>query len=461
MPQSVRSIVTAPVIAAILLSIAGCDRAGPDAPSASAADAALTAPTAEVTQTRAALPARFSAAWPTTPAAMQAWFDGDPRFPPRAFVVDALAHGTDSAFEALTHAAAQVSVADAEAWARQWHHLLVHPASDAFCTRAAAVLDAPPSTLRMSLVGPYASHCAGPDALDRVLRADTPDWAVVAAYAPWREPAPGTLPYNDRLAAILRAALDRGDRVTANEAASALAYHPDPAARAALATLRASSGDVEWVKYVDGITRSVDASRRDTPAPTTTPPAELANRKHLATQLKAVGFDRVDIDGADVDDAAGLLVAAGHAYWFDVETGMFPNEHDSLLRSLAGLIAPTLDGVVFEEVAPHRDDAEGDYVLRAYVDGWQLETPAENLGDWYNVDAVLRLLDAVLTERNASQRFVALDTGDQTAIVVAATPEVLSAAFQSGLLTPGDPDAAEEIGKAFERKVLERLGATP
>lgn len=186
--------------------------------------------------------------------------------------------------------------------------------------------------------------------------------------------------------------------------------------------------------------------------------------KTLAEELHALGFTRVDpARPPEGSDAASMLVEAGHAYWFDVETGTFPNEHDLLLDSLAELISPTLAGVVFEEVAPEYDDdadandAEGVYLLRAYVDGQLLETPAEDYGDWYDVDAVLRLLDAVLLERKASERFLLLDTSDQTAIIVAANAAALEAAIDAHLLTPGDPNAAEALGKGFEQRVLRSL----
>ena len=101
-----------------------------------------------------------------------------------------------------------------------------------------------------------------------------------------------------------------------------------------------------------------------------------------------------------------------------------------------------LDGVVFEEIAPDIDAEDGGYVLRAYVDGQRLETTAENLGDWYDVDAVLRLLDAVLLERRSDQRFVLLETMDQTATIVGGKADVLRAALDAGLIKSGDPKAA-------------------
>jgi len=178
----------------------------------------------------------------------------------------------------------------------------------------------------------------------------------------------------------------------------------------------------------------------------------------LAVQLRSAGFAKVnpaalgDVEGRD---AAAILEAAGHAYWFDVETGMFPNEHDGLLRALAGLVSPALDGARFEEVAP--PDDEGPYGLVARMDGKTYRVPAENLGDWYDVDAVLRLLDTLIAARHADARLVMLDSEDQTAVVVGGSKKAVSEALRLGLIRSGDTDGPAQAGKSFEREVLESL----
>jgi len=178
----------------------------------------------------------------------------------------------------------------------------------------------------------------------------------------------------------------------------------------------------------------------------------------LATQLRSAGFAKVnpaalgDVEGRD---AAAILEAAGHAYWFDVETGMFPNEHDGLLRALAGLVSPALDGARFEEVAP--PDDEGPYELIARMDGRTYRVPAENLGDWYDVDAVLRLLDTLIAARHADARLVMLDSEDQTAVVVGGSKKAVGDALRLGLIRSGNAGEPAQAGKSFERDVLESL----
>ncbi len=341
----------------------------------------------------------------------------------------------------------------------------------------------------MALVGPYAQSCANPDAHAAILRADTPDWAVVVWYSDrYGTPRRERMPYDARLAEALRTALAqpkgtdvfgaprarwpatptplRRKRCSRSTHRSPMPISPTAlrtpcAGRAIHACMRLASPRVaaRTPATPTAIACSADGAAAPKP-PTTTDPAATT----LAAELHALGFTRIDpAHPPEGSDAASMLTETGHAYWFDVETGTFPNQHDSLLRSLADLIQPTLAGVVFEEVAPEYDedanvsDIDGVYLLRAYVDGQLLETQAEDLGDWYDVDAVLRLLDAVLLERKAAERFLLLETTDQTAVIVAADGAVLEAAIRARLLTPGDPDAAEALGKGFEQRVLRSL----
>jgi hypothetical protein len=437
-----------------------------------------------ISREAAPLPERFNAALPASVAEFTAWIDDDPRFPPQTLVVDALVAGDAPMLDRLAAAAQRVGAEDASAYARLWYDRLAwYDPAPAFCAAAHDVLTAPASTLRMILAGSWARHCADGNAGDLVLRADTPDWAVLAWYrdsAVAESDAPPA--YDVRLADILRNALLRRQAQDARDAASTLSRHPDPAAaKAAIELLTAAAhrqiADSAAVAMLGSQNAQVRAyavaacERQGTSAdrcrrvwvPPPSPPAEekgptASEITELALKLRAIGFDRIDpADMADTGNVESMLLKSGHALWFDVETGTFPNNHDSLLRELAALIKPSLDGVSFEELPPTIDDGSGVYRLRAYVDGQRLEIEAEDLGDWYDVDAVLRLLDAVLLERKARERYVLLETRDQTAIIVAARAEVLEAALDAGLIRSDNPDAARTLGKAFEERVLRSL----
>jgi hypothetical protein len=138
------------------------------------------------------------------------------------------------------------------------------------------------------------------------------------------------------------------------------------------------------------------------------------------------------------------LAARGHAFGVDTESGTFPTPHDVLLRRLARLVAPALDDVVFEQIAP--DEAQmavGRYVLRAHRGGRVLETYARNYGDFYDVEAVVGLLNALLERRGALARCLVvpgLDGGDGVYFVCASAPQLT--ALRTAQLAP-DPALLE------------------
>ncbi|MBI3178296.1 MAG: hypothetical protein HYZ27_01465 [Deltaproteobacteria bacterium] len=191
---------------------------------------------------------------------------------------------------------------------------------------------------------------------------------------------------------------------------------------------------------------------------------EFPDKGALEQRLADLGFTAVPGakvadaqlgDGLSVEDA---LTELGRVTNFDVETGRFPNEHDELMGSLSRIAAPTLDGVVFEEVPPSEAQMDnGPYLLRAYMDGKRYELRAENNGDWYDLGAVLGLLNALLTARKSELRFIALPTGDQTATVLAGPRKGIQELAQQRLIGIALPDDGMKDGKAFEAKVFEQL----
>ena len=163
-------------------------------------------------------------------------------------------------------------------------------------------------------------------------------------------------------------------------AAFNLAEHPDPRGRAALRGIHAELKDQKRADVValafyeskDPAERALTAaacqrlttdamcispmSSEDVQQPEPPPdPEELEAAKALIAKLAAAGFSKVSaVDPAKAagGGAGAVLLLAGHAWWFDVETGFFPNYHDSLMRRLASLVSPALDDAVFEETAP-------------------------------------------------------------------------------------------------------------
>lgn len=156
--------------------------------------------------------------------------------------------------------------------------------------------------------------------------------------------------------------------------------------------------------------------------------------------------------------ASDFIRAKGNIHWFDTETGMFPNEHDVLLSDVAAL--SDLRTATFSEIPPSDFEADDEpYGLVGVVDDKTYRQQAENYGDWYDLSAVLMLLNRMAQDRDLKTRFVTLPTGDQTAIIWAVDDDVLTPLMDEGLIALSPDEVAMKSGKAFEAEVREKLGA--
>lgn len=156
----------------------------------------------------------------------------------------------------------------------------------------------------------------------------------------------------------------------------------------------------------------------------------------LGRRMQAMGLITNVDEGAVT--ALDHLLLGGRALEFDLETGMVPNEHDSLLRRLAALHPETSVGVVFGEDVS--GDMDGPYELHAWRDGQRWSCDAENLGDRYDLDAVLGMLNSLSRLAESNVRWLAL-TSEEQVVVVAGPDDVLQSAVNAGLIEPEARDA--------------------
>ncbi|WP_147378738.1 hypothetical protein [Motilimonas pumila] len=151
--------------------------------------------------------------------------------------------------------------------------------------------------------------------------------------------------------------------------------------------------------------------------------------------------------------ASDYLSSLAAVAWFDTETGFFPNEHDGLLHMLAK--HTDLSDVKFEEVAPPYSSSDRQpYQLFAEVNGHRYQQQAQNYGDWYDVVAVLDLLNKVAQQEQRRSRFIQFASTDQGSIVWVVDKQPLASLYQAGLLRYEPYVLAIDIGKASEAKVL-------
>ena len=146
----------------------------------------------------------------------------------------------------------------------------------------------------------------------------------------------------------------------------------------------------------------------------------------------------------------------GNIHWFDAETGTFPNNHDYLLHEVAAL--SQLKDARFSETAPSDYNADDEpYQLSAEINGKTYQQTAENYGDWYDIGAVIALLNKVAVDQNIGSRFTLLPTQDQTAIIWVVDAQSLHTLHQQGLVKLGAADLSMLTGKAFEEEVKKSL----
>lgn len=438
-----------------------------------------------VTIVEAEVPKRYSAPLPSDVAGLEAWLKDDSSLAPVAHVVDNVLLGDPHMLARLTEVSTKVHDAEMTHWASKWAELFEYgQVSPAFCTQARTVMNAPPSAIRATLSAPFARSCAKAEDVSLIVREDTPSSAVLDFFDPWRDDGTDRhIDFHPRLVSAARELIANAPEMEARSAAFVLAAQRDRRAEQALvaihseikdqkradqvamAFLRSENADVRALAAGACKRRPNDAMcqpRQQMPADDLTEGKRVAPAviKARIDQLSALGFAKVaslEVSKMGSDAAELLLLAAGHAYWFDVETGTYPNQHDSLMRHLYSLTAPELDAAVFEELAPALEDESAPYELVAYVRGKKYRTFAENLGDWYDVDAVLRLMNAIVADQKSATRFVGLTTQDQTMTIVAASSTAIAAAAKQGLLELGDPSEAERLGKDFEVRALESL----
>jgi hypothetical protein len=459
----------------------------------------------KVSMDAATLPAKYHTPLPATERALDEMLRRAGSAPPRQHVIGELLDGDVHWLKQLQETGSRVPPADRKAWVAHWHRALyLDAAAQGFCDNARGLMTAPPSLAREALVPTFARQCASSADRPLMLREDTPNAAVLAFFDPWPFPWPmdaERLPegreFDARLVTAAREVIlkpssqdDESDdsMLGPRGVAMLLARHPDPRALEALFKIHGEIKDREVADQVaiaflgtqhergKTLARAACERRKMDPAcvpnpfleqlrassspdtePEKLPQEEVDAIRARIAQLQRLGFTRaseVDVNEAGVDDAAVLLMHSGYAMVIDVETGFFPNQHDMLMRQLAQLVSPALDSAAFEEVYPPDDDAQRPYELIVYDGGKRFRREADNLGDWYDLDAVIDMLNALMRARQASERFFVLETGDQTAIVLAAAPGPVEKAVEAGIIALGSAEIARDRGQEFERETL-------
>lgn len=165
------------------------------------------------------------------------------------------------------------------------------------------------------------------------------------------------------------------------------------------------------------------------------------------------------LDISDPDSLVAALAWEGIVVMFDAETGTIPCDHDRLILQFAdasaGKFAPQWPIQLWHQES--EDDFDGPYTVQFVLNGRLYCTGAENYGDWYDVDAIARLINFSLETEGQSQRFITLDSNGQIASFVFAEPKsFLPIAQKYRLPLSDDASKAMREGIEFEKRVIDQ-----
>ena len=173
---------------------------------------------------------------------------------------------------------------------------------------------------------------------------------------------------------------------------------------------------------------------------------------------------RNELTGDEVpeDDTTALqsvLVSAKRMHWFDAETGVVPVRHDLLLAELCEITGGALqfDGILETYHESQTQSDSGRYTLQVVQVNRAYRFSLADLGDWYDVGGLLTAANRIVEDAGTANRFLMVDTGDQTALILFGNPSKLRSEPTLGKITEPSNQSVKS-GREFERRVLEEYG---
>jgi hypothetical protein len=131
-------------------------------------------------------------------------------------------------------------------------------------------------------------------------------------------------------------------------------------------------------------------------------------------------------DGIELDDYSiyTILQTAGISLSFDVEVGDYPARHDVLLLDFEKKSMGKIAGIKAYQQSRinKKTDTSDIHLITVYNNKAYIVIP-EDMGDWYDIDTFGSLLQTIQEDSNMKERFVSVNTGDQTAWYIFGKPE--------------------------------------
>jgi hypothetical protein len=122
-----------------------------------------------------------------------------------------------------------------------------------------------------------------------------------------------------------------------------------------------------------------------------------------------------------------FLSVSGIFMWFDAEVGMVPVDYDELLKSLTKNSNGKFENIGIWMDARSDASDKVEYYIYLKANNRIYVAHPEDIGDWYDVEAVLQLLNTALADSGLKERYVFIDTGDQTVQIMFGPEENVNA----------------------------------
>lgn len=162
-------------------------------------------------------------------------------------------------------------------------------------------------------------------------------------------------------------------------------------------------------KIVSELNKYADASRLE--------PIELTDRNRFIYSLKtpeSLIFD--------------FFLKRNRMSWFDAESSSVPTDYKQFYTSEFKKVLEENSNLALNIASNIKQTEEGNYSYEVYVSSESksyVYKYEEHGTDWYNAQRLVKMINLQLIDRKSKNRFVEVDSGDQTAIFILAEPIVL------------------------------------
>ncbi len=172
------------------------------------------------------------------------------------------------------------------------------------------------------------------------------------------------------------------------------------------------------------------------------------------------------------------FIRLGRGLGFEPEAGVYPVDHEGLLGALLPFVSPWLDTARFTQVLPGENDVAGDvllsepdaddaadteahgpgsrYTLRLTLGGVRYGVTFRDISEYYNINAVLALLNAALEPSGTPLRFFGL--GD---VVVVGPLVGVQQAIREGFIPGYEGEGLHEPWELEQIDAWSESGDTP